>query len=403
MSGKTPKTLPKKIGLVCSGGAAKAAAFHMGVCLALHEKGFKFRGGLKKKRPTAPSSLEIDTYVGSSAGSFIASYLVAGYTTDQIFDAYLGKARGKSPLHPITYATLMSLKGSVHEEEAHKTLGKKISSITNTALNLLYKRQKLLSLSGLFSTAGIESYLRNEVLPSNNFDDYDADLYVIATQLNHSKRVIFNRRVLPSPKEDRRCIYDNTVNISDAVAASTALPPIFSPYGIRNHNGKIVYFFDGEIRETLSVNAAEDAGCDLIIASYTHQPYHFSREIGSLTKHGITSIAIQAIYLMIERKIQNSLYVRNQKLAALEAVSEYCKNQNLGDAHRKKLCEILERELNLKTDVKYLYIHPRPDDHEMFFGEHFNLSPKFMERIVRIGFMSALNSLRQNDFIGQLQ
>lgn len=401
MSPRRREPMPKKVALVCSGGAVKAAAFHMGVCLALQEKGFKFRGGLQKKSPQPAKPLEIDTYVGSSAGSFIASYLVAGYTVDQIFDGYMGKSRGQSPLRPITYATLMSLRGSMHEEEAKKTLSKKISSITTTALNLLYKRQKLLSLSGLFSTAGIESHLRNDVLPSNHFNDYSADLYVVSTQLNHSKRVIFNRRALPSPKEDLRCIYDNTIAISDAVAASTALPPIFAPYGIRNNNGKIVYFFDGEIRETLSVNVAEDAGADLIIASYTHQPYHFSREIGSLTRHGVTAIAIQAIYLLIERKIQHSLYARNQKLAALEAVSEYCKSENLSDAHRKKLCELLEEKLHINKNVKHIYIHPRADDHEMFFGEHFNLNPKYMERIVRIGFMSALNTLRHFDFSSQ--
>lgn len=401
MSPKIRQLPPKKIALVCSGGAVKAAAFHMGVCLALQEKGFKFRGGLQRKAAPSPHPLEIDTYVGSSAGSFITSYLVAGYSVEQIFDGYMGKSKEQSPLKPLTYATLMSMRGSVHEEEAHKTLSKKISSITTTALNLLYKRQKLLSLSGLFSTAGIESYLRNEVLPSNNFGDYCADLFVVSTQLNHTKRVIFNKKVLPSPKEDARCVYDNTVSISDAVAASTALPPIFAPYGIRNHNGKIIYFFDGEIRETLSVSVAEDAGADLIIASYTHQPYQFSREIGSLTKHGVTAIAIQAIYLLIERKIQHSVYARNQKLAALEAVSEYCKKENLGEAHRKKLCNILEEELNINKNVKYLYIHPRPDDHEMFFGEHFNLNPKYMERIVRIGFMSALNTLRHFDFSTQ--
>ena len=35
----------KKIALVLSGGGVKAAAFHIGVCLALKEKGFRFAGG----------------------------------------------------------------------------------------------------------------------------------------------------------------------------------------------------------------------------------------------------------------------------------------------------------------------------------------------------------------------
>ena len=38
----------KKIALVLSGGGIKAAAYHIGVCLALKEKGFVFAGGPKE-------------------------------------------------------------------------------------------------------------------------------------------------------------------------------------------------------------------------------------------------------------------------------------------------------------------------------------------------------------------
>lgn len=368
----------------------------MGVILALQEKGFRFIGGLGKA-PSSRSGMEIDTYVGSSAGSVIASYLAAGYSVDQIFNAYLGKGKS-SPLKPLTYSTLMSVKPSVHEDAAQEGISRKLRSLTTSAIDLLYRRQKLLSVSGLFSTAGIEAYMREDVLPSNKFQDYAADLAIVATQLNHSKRVIFNKYEIESPGDDPRCIYENKNEISDAVAASTALPPIFAPYGIKNDKGKIVYFFDGEIRETLSVNAAEQVGADLIIASYTHQPYHFSREVGSLTKFGITAIGIQAIYLLIERKIQAAIYVRDQKLAALDAVNEYCKNVMLDEKHRKKICTILEKELAVSPDAQYIYINPRPRDHEMFFGDHFNFSTKFMEKIVRIGFMSAIETLRKYEF-----
>lgn len=398
MDSKQAVSRRKKIAFVCSGGATKAAAFHMGVGLALQEKGFRFQGGLKGKgQPTTRGPKDIDAYVGSSAGSVIATYLAAGYSVDQIFDAYLGKSKD-SPLKPLTYGTLMSVKASQHEEVSKAGLTKKLRSYTNSAIDLLYRRQKLLSLSGLFTTSGIEAYMREEVLPSNRFQDYSSDLCIVATQLNHSKRVIFSKNALDSPADDPRCVYETKVAISDAVAASVALPPIFTPYGIKSQSGKLVYFFDGEIRETLSVNGAEQVGADLIISSYTHQPYHFSREVGSLTKFGITAIGIQAIYLLIERKIQSAIYARNQKLAALEAVNEYCKNAQLDEKHRKKITSILESELSLRPNNVYIYINPRPQDHEMFFGDHFNFSAKFMEKIVRIGFMSAIETLRRYEF-----
>jgi len=400
MNDKQQISRRKKIAFVCSGGATKAAAFHMGVSLALHEKGFRFLGGLKGKSPSTPSArgpLDVDTYVGSSAGSVIASYLAAGYSVDQIFNAYLGRAK-QSPLKPLAYSALMTVKASQHEEALREGLSRRLRSMTTGAIDLLYRRQKLLSLSGLFTTTGIETYMKEEVLPSNKFADYMVDLCVVATQLNHSKRVIFCKHALGPPADDPRCLYETEVSISDAVAASTALPPIFSPYGIRNKKGKLIYFFDGEIRETLSVNAAEQLGADLIISSYTHQPYHFSREVGSLTKFGITAIGIQAIYLMIERKIQSAIYNRNQKLAALESVNEYCKKVQLDEKHRKKILAILEEQLTVRPNNRYIYINPRARDHEMFFGDHFNFSTKFMEKIVRIGFMSAIETLRKYEF-----
>lgn len=401
MSKREQITKRKKIAFVCSGGATKAAAFHMGVGLALQEKGFQFHGGIKGKGKPAwtQGGMNIDSYVGSSAGSIIATYLAAGYSVDQVFNAYLGKSK-QSPLKPMTYANLMSVKASQHEEASREGLTRRLRSLTTSAIDLLYRRQKLLSLSGLFTTAGIESYMREDVLPSNRFQDYAADLFVVATQLNHSKRIIFSKHPLDPPADDPRCLYETEIAVSDAVAASVALPPIFSPYGIRNKNGKIVYFFDGEIRETLSVNAAEQSGADLIISSYTHQPYHFSREVGSLTKFGIASIGIQAIYLMIERKIQSAIYMRNQKLAALEAVSEYCKQTQMDEKQRRKICDILEQELAVNPNNRYIYINPRPRDHEMFFGDHFNFSTKFMDKIVRIGFMAAMETLRRYEFEG---
>src|SRR3989344_1209592 len=377
----------KKIALVCSGGAAKAAAFHMGVCLALQEHGFTFLGGLKKKTKTRPrgAPLEIDTYVGSSAGSFISSYLVAGYTVEDIFRSYLYPRRKTNKLKAISYSTLLSLRPSLHEEGWKAPLTKKLHSLADMALNFLYLRKGVL-VPGVFSTSGIEQYLRSEVLPSNNFKAYEADLFIVATQLNHSKRVIFNKYDIAPPLEDKSCKYDSKTNISDAVAASTALPPIFSPYAIKNKSGNLIHYFDGEIRETLSVHAAEDRGADLIIASYTHQPYHYSKEIGSLINFGLTAIAIQAIYLLVERKIQSAIYNREQKRVALDAVQQYCKSSGISERQRKKLTAILEEKLGFRPDNHYLYIHPLPTDHEMFFGDHFNLNSKYMENIVRIGF-----------------
>ncbi len=385
----------KKIAFVCSGGATKAAAFHLGVCLALQETGFSFQGGTMDM-PTQPKSpLNIDTYVGSSSGSCISAYLAAGYSVNDIFTAYTQRKKENRPFEPISYSTLLSRKKPTHEAE-RSGVKNKIIGIADYALNLL-NNGKLITSPGFCTTAGIDLHIK-EVLPSNNFADYNADLFVVATQLNHPKRIIFCKKKYPTPEDDLGCIYDTSVSISDAVAGSAAFPPIFAPYGIRNKSNDVIYYFDGEIRETLSVNVAETAGADLIISSYTHQPYHYSEEIGSLTKFGIPAIGIQAIYLSIERKIQTSIQTRHRKKVALETVNQYCKDNDIEDKHRKKITGIMEEKLAIHSKTKYIYIHPRPKDYQMFFGKHFSLNVKFMEKIVRIGFFSAKSTLRKEGF-----
>ena len=87
----------KKISLVLSGGGIKAAAYHIGVCLALKEKGFVFAGGPKElvkqkyadvKIPNQPSAPTIRLYVGSSAGSFIAATLASGRSLESLITAF---------------------------------------------------------------------------------------------------------------------------------------------------------------------------------------------------------------------------------------------------------------------------------------------------------------------------
>src|ERR1700730_11825454 len=81
----------KKIALVLSGGGVKAAAFHVGVCLALQEKGFKFIGGTRdhvEDSPHVNDPLAIKTYVGSSAGALISAFLASGHSVEDIIESF---------------------------------------------------------------------------------------------------------------------------------------------------------------------------------------------------------------------------------------------------------------------------------------------------------------------------
>ena len=405
----------RKIAFVCSGGATKAGAFHLGVALALQEQGFKFFGGLAPKKPgdantpigqaRTPGPMEISTYIGSSAGSIISSYLAAGYSLDNIFNSFLSR-KPTDPADTIprilprmTYQKMFRLRGDLAKEQVKQFL--LFRSIFTDLIQGNFEailQFKWLRTTGIFSTLGLEQYLREEVLISNDFKDYLADLFIVATQLNHSRKVVFGKYNYQPPPDDLNCQYNNNVPVSEACAASTALPFIYAPFSIKNENNRSIYYVDGEIRDTLSTHVAVDAGADLVIASYTHQPYHYHKDIGSLTDFGLPSILIQSIYLLIEQKINNHVHHKKTQRNAIQAVSRYCKQQNISEEQRQRICEILEAELHHRMDVDTIYIHPSPSDSQMFFGEHFTLSPNRLAETVKSGFKAAIEVLRNYDF-----
>lgn len=399
----------KRIGLVCSGGGSKAGAFHIGVALALRERGFKFYGGIldNSKPAQPPGPMDVSIYVGSSAGSIIASCLAAGYTLDSIVDSFVAKEASQEP-HPLTNRPLPKLTYQkmfrINPSAATSQL-KQLLKLKNLASGLMqgdigsFIEFKWLKMNGIFSTSGLESFMREEVLPLNAFQDYPADLFITGTKLNHSRKVVFGKYSYTPPPEDLTCEYNSDVSISEACAASTALPPVFSPFSITQKDGVTHAYIDGEVRDTLSTHVAVDAGADLIFASYTHQPYHLHSDFGSLADHGVAHIAVQSIYLMVEQKINQYIHSKKKAEHVYDAVNRYCReNNDISDSHRTKILEIVEKELDYKMNVDIIYIHPRPDDAQMFMREHFSLSPKKMASIVRSGFKAATEMLSKYSF-----
>ena len=143
---------------------------------------------------------------------------------------------------------------------------------------------------------------------------------------------------------------------------------------------------------------AKDIGCDLVIASYTHQPYHFRPEVGSLADYGITHVMIQAIYQAVEQKIHTSRRLWQNKKIALDTVNQFFKDAGLSDSKRAELCALLEEKLQFNKDTDYVFIHPLPNDYRLFMSDHFNLSEKYMIRMVKSGFKAGIYHLRNYEF-----
>src|SRR5687768_13320148 len=99
----------QRVALCLGGGGIKAAAFHVGACLALQEKGFRFAGGTKEEVTKQASTSEskyppITCYLGSSAGAIISAYLASGYSVDTLIQSFgMGSEMAPSETTPNGY------------------------------------------------------------------------------------------------------------------------------------------------------------------------------------------------------------------------------------------------------------------------------------------------------------
>lgn len=374
-----------KIALVLSGGVVKAASWHLGVALALEELGFN----LKNNESETDEPYLIGTYVGSSAGALINTYLASGFKPIDVIESSLRKPEAR--LSALSYKDMLSLKKPIRGGSK----GTSYDPFDGFPPFLKRILSPVLSINGLFSTQGIHDYLHKHVLLSNKFEDYKSDLFIVGTQLDHSRKVIFSKYKYPNPHHDNTAHYYTGVGIAEAVAATTAVPPFYAPFPIKNpQTGQIEYYIDGEIRETLSTHAAVDNGCNLIISSWTHTPYHYHDEIGSLSFYGLPAICTQAIYLMIQKKIISNRARRLASEDIINTVNDYMKSHKFEEKHRKNLMSILERKLNFDPNVKFIDIFPDHDNYQIFFQNSFSLGPDKTSKVVSMAYKRTMEVFR---------
>lgn len=385
----------KKTALVLSGGVVKAAAWHLGVTLALEELGFTLKSNKNSAAEefNVERSLEIGTYVGSSAGAMISVFLASGLTSQEIINGVLGLKRGE--MRKLAYRDMFHL----HRPKLNPLYSNGqgfLEAFPKPLKNLL---RPIISFPGIFSTNGARNYLLENVLEVDRFEDFIPDLFIVATQLDHSRKVIFSKYNYPNPTHDSTAVYYTGTKVSDAAAASMSVPPFYAPYPVQNQvTGGTDFYIDGEIRETLSTHVAEDNNCDIIISSWTHTPYHFHDEVGSLVNYGLPSIAIQSIYLLIQKKIVTARAKRATAIDILNTVSEYMKNEKFNNAHRRDILAILERKLNVNPNVKLIDIYPDHHDYKLFFASSFSLNPDNAAHAVKSGYKRTMQLLSEPEF-----
>jgi predicted acylesterase/phospholipase RssA len=207
---------------------------------------------------------QFDVYVGTSAGSFVAAAVANGVTPEEMMRVIVQQA-------PTTFPDVRvnALLKPNYAEYLHKGLmlpwrmARVLRNLVRdrgqvSAVDLVMGLAEALP-SGLYSTSGIERYVRSILSDPDRTDDFRllaGELYLAATDLDTCERIVFGAAG-----------WDD-VPISKAVSASSALPMLYQPVEVKDRE-----LIDGGILSTTNLDIAVEAGAKFIVVVNPLVPY----------------------------------------------------------------------------------------------------------------------------------
>ncbi len=218
---------------------------------------------------------QFDVYVGTSAGSLIASLAANGVTPEQMMRVVNDQV--PQPFRDVSLDMLLrpnyrefiskGVRLPFHLLGVMREVGRTLPSFSG--VDLAVALADLLP-SGLYSGAGIEEYVRTVLSDPDRSDDFrelPVELYLAATDLDTCERIVLGAAG-----------WDD-VPISTAVRASTALPMVYQPAKVKDRE-----LVDGGIVSTTNLDIAVEAGAKLIVVVNPLVPYvnDFTKEIPTL-------------------------------------------------------------------------------------------------------------------------
>ncbi len=325
MSG--PHITSATIGLALAGGGPEGSIYEIGAVRALDEalEGIDFN--------------RLHTYVGVSAGAFIAACLANGLTTDQMCRAIIKQEPGEHPFVPETFLTPAIGEIVGRGLRVPRLLLEGIRDYLSRPADLspfepITRLARALPV-GVFKSDPIRQYLEKIFSKPGRTDDFRklrSRLILVATDLDSGRAVRFGE---PG--------YDH-VPISRAVQASTALPGLYPPVEIEDR-----HYVDGVLLKTVHASVALDDGADLVFCINPIVPVDTVRSVelglmrrGHLADRGLVTVLSQTFRTIIHSRM-------GVGLAAYE---------------------------NRYTDKDVLVFEPRRDDYSMFFSNVFSFAKR---------------------------
>ncbi len=264
---------------------------------------------------------QFDVYVGTSAGSFVASLAANGVTPEEMMRVV--NQQVPTPFRDVDRSTLMR-PNYLEFAQATALLPLRMLGLARNVLSQL-RSTSVVDVavgiaealpSGVYDGNAIEGYLETVLGDpdrSNDFRLLENELYLTATDLDTCERIVLGG-------ED----WDD-VPVSRAVAASTALPMVYKPVEIKGR-----HLVDGGIRSTTNVDIAVEHGAKFVIVVNPLVPYvnDFQKVIptmwGSRVRRvadmGFPQIGYQAFKLLAHQRLHEAVSHWSEKYPGVDII-----------------------------------------------------------------------------------
>ncbi len=280
------------IGIALAGGGPLGAIYEIGALVALED-------ALEGIDLTS-----LDIYVGVSSGGVIAAGLANGFTPRAMHAMFIDGETADIAFNP-----------ELLLRPAFAEYGRRIASLPRLLVEATrryienpwttgffesFQRLARAVPTGVFDNVGFNAFLSQLLSApgrSNDFRTLGRKLYLVATDLDTSKAVVFG-----APGHDH-------VPISRAIQASAALPGLFPPVEIEGR-----HYVDGALMKTLHASVALKEGARLLLCVNPLVPFNadLAHEEGhangfSLVDYGLPAVMNQTFRAIIHSRMKTGM------------------------------------------------------------------------------------------------
>jgi NTE family protein len=299
---------PSKTALVLGGGGFTGGVYEIGALRALD---------LLAVNSTVNN---FDVYVGTSAGSFVASMLANGVSPEEMMQVI--NTQEETELEDLQLDKVLKLN---YLGFLQKTMALPLRSVELARSIIRFREVSAIDLgvalaenlpSGLYSGRGINDYVAEALGDGGRTNDFrllDRELYLTATDLDTCERIVFGEEGW------------SDVPISKAVECSTALPIVYKPVDLKGRQ-----FVDGGIRSTTNVDIAVEKGAKFIVVVNPLVPYinDFEKTIPTMlgtrvrrvSDMGLPAIANQTFRLIAHARLHQAVEQWQEKYPGVDIV-----------------------------------------------------------------------------------